>query len=160
MGTHHKGTKKEKRALDLFIKLARASESVMAAAGGAAREAGLSPSQFGALETLYHLGPMCQKELGSKMLKSGGNITTVVDNLERRGLARRARDGKDRRYITVSLTPKGSRLIGRLFPRVLEEVVSTVSSLAPAEQEEASRLLRKLGLGAARRRGERRLRRL
>ncbi|MGK7346086.1 MAG: MarR family winged helix-turn-helix transcriptional regulator [Candidatus Nitrospinota bacterium M3_3B_026] len=153
MGTHYEGTKKEKRALDLFIKLARASESVMAGPGAAARAAGLSPSQFGALETLYHLGPMCQRELGRKMLKSGGNITTVVDNLERHGLARRERDAEDRRYITVRLTPKGERLIVRVFPKVLAEIVEETAALTPAEQEEASRLLRKLGHGAARRRG-------
>lgn len=35
-------------------------------------EANLTISQFGVLEALLHLGPQNQKELGQKLLKSGG----------------------------------------------------------------------------------------
>ena len=47
---------------------------------------------------LLHLGPMHQRELGRKLLKSSGNITLVVDNLEKRGLVRREREREDRRF--------------------------------------------------------------
>ncbi len=40
----------------------------------------------------------------------------VVGNLARRGLVRRTRRPDDRRFITVTLTDKGRRLIGGMFP--------------------------------------------
>jgi MarR family 2-MHQ and catechol resistance regulon transcriptional repressor len=64
----------------------------------------LTISQFGVLETLYHLGAMCQTEIGSKLLRSGGNITLVIDNLEKQGLVRRQRDTEDRRLVNIHLT--------------------------------------------------------
>jgi MarR family 2-MHQ and catechol resistance regulon transcriptional repressor len=42
---------------------------------------------------------MCQSDIGSKLLKSSGNITLVVDNLEKRSLVRRQRDDNDRRMV-------------------------------------------------------------
>ncbi len=146
MGTHYKGTKEEVRALNALIKLTRAAESVGARLSGLILEAGLTESQFGALEVLYHLGPMHQRELGRKLLRSSGNVTMVVDNLEKRGLVRRQRGTEDRRVVTVHLTDEGRRLIGRVFPRHAAGVAAEMSVLSPAEQEELARLCRKLGL--------------
>ena len=51
----------------------------------------LTISQFGVLEALYHKGPLCQRDIAAKILKSTGNITMVIDNLEKRELVRRER---------------------------------------------------------------------
>src|SRR5437879_1514833 len=102
MGTHHEGTRAEVRALDALVKLMRAADSVSARLAETITGAGLSESQFGVLEALYHLGPLCQREIAVKLLRSSGNITLVIDNLEARGLVRRERQQEDRRYITVS----------------------------------------------------------
>jgi MarR family 2-MHQ and catechol resistance regulon transcriptional repressor len=123
----------------------RAASSVSARLGGSISEAGLTESQFGALEALYHLGPLHQCELGEKLLRSGGNITLVVDNLEKRGLVRRERETDDRRFVTVHLTDNGRRLVARIFPRHVARVVEEMKVLTPAEQEELGRLCRKLG---------------
>src|SRR5574341_2113627 len=104
MPTHYSGTPEETRALDTFIKLTRSVESLSARLGQHGSQGDLTPSQFGVLETLLHLGPLCQSEIGSKLLKSSGNITLVIDNLEKRGLVRRIRRQDDRRFIPVSLT--------------------------------------------------------
>ena len=149
MGTKHRGSRRERRALDVFIKLVRATEAVARRSGLEIARAGLTESQFGVLEALYHLGPMCQRELGSKTLKSGGNITLVVDNLERRGLVRRRRSPEDRRFITVSLTAEGKRLMADLFPRHAARVADEIGALTAGEQKELDRLLKKLGLGRA-----------
>src|SRR5436190_22685494 len=110
-------TETERLALDAYVKLMRASESLISLLSPEMQAAGLTWSQFGVLEALLHLGPLCQKELGEKLLKSTGNITMVVDNLEREGLVRRERRAEDRRYITVSLTDTGDALIRELFPK-------------------------------------------
>ncbi|MFH0879598.1 MAG: flagellar hook capping FlgD N-terminal domain-containing protein, partial [Lentisphaerota bacterium] len=54
-------------------------------------------AQFSALECLGHLGPMMIGELTRKQLVSGGNMTVVVDNLEKEGLVKRVVNAKDRR---------------------------------------------------------------
>ena len=85
MGPRHQGSKAETLALDAYLKLMRAADSV-AARAHVALPAHLTLTQFAALEALYHLGPLFPSELASKLLKSGGNLTLVVKNLERDGL--------------------------------------------------------------------------
>lgn len=53
----YRGSKDEIRALSLYVKLVRASESVSARIHAHLSEAGLTVSQFGVLEALLHLGP-------------------------------------------------------------------------------------------------------
>ena len=129
MGTRYIGTKKETGALNAFIKLIRAAQSVSGRVEAHLSEIGLSVSQFGVLEALYHLGPLFQKDLASKILKSTGNITMVVDNLEKRGLVERVRDDKDRRHYSVRITEKGSGLIQSFFPGHVVRIVKEMGAL-------------------------------
>ncbi len=149
MGTRYRGKPEEVRALDAFIKLMRASDAVGARVHKGIGASGVTPTQFGILEALYHLGPSCQRMLAGKVLKSGGNVTVVVDNLEKRGLVARERDEHDRRFVTVRLTREGQKLIRRLFPLARDAIVRELAALRPGEQEEMARLLRKVGRGAA-----------
>lgn len=144
--TSYKGTRDEVRALSAFVKLMRASESVSARVHRHLADAGLSVSQFGVLEALYHLGPLSQSEIAKKVLKSTGNITLVVDNLEKGELVKRERQEVDRRYYTVRLTVKGRKLIGDIFPRQAARIMEEMSALSSAEQETLGNLCRKLGL--------------
>jgi len=146
MPTHYRGSAQERAALDAYIKLMRAADSVTARLDPPMRAAELTFGQFGALEALLHRGPLCQRDLGRKLLRSGGNITVVVGNLARRGLVRRHRGPQDRRFVTVTLTDKGRRLIGGIFPRHVRHVVRELGVLSPPEQAELGRLCRQLGL--------------
>jgi MarR family 2-MHQ and catechol resistance regulon transcriptional repressor len=145
MATRHQGSAAEKRALDAYIKLRRAVNAVSLREGEVMRAAGLTESQFGALEALHHLGPLCQHELAGKVLKSAGNMTTVVDNLERRGLVERRREGDDRRVVTVHLTDSGRDLVREVFPPVVEVLVDAFSALSARQQEQLAALCRRLG---------------
>lgn len=147
MPTHYQGTTEEIRALNTFIKLNRAVESLLARLIQGGSMENLTVSQFGTLETLFHLGSMCQTELGSKLLRSGGNITLVIDNLEKQGLVRRQRDADDRRMVNIHLTEAGRALIARIFPIHLERIVQELSTLTPLEQDTLANLCRKLGKG-------------
>ena len=146
MGTHYEGRPAEIRALDAYIKLTRAVSAVEARLAPGAAQAGLTPTQLGVLEALLHLGPLGQRTLGDKLLTSGGNVTMVIDNLERRGLVRRERRDDDRRNVVVHLTPEGRRLIGRVFPGHVRAIVDAFAELSPAEQATLGRLAKKLGL--------------
>jgi len=146
MGTHYRGTPAEVAALDAYIKLMRAADSVTARAH-AGLPKGLTLAQFGVLEALLHRGPLCQSELAAKVLKSAGNLTLVVDNLERDGHVARERDPKDRRYVTVRLTPKGKKFIAELFPRIAASITRELATLTPAEQAMLGELCKKAGRG-------------
>ncbi len=149
MPTHHQGPPTEVRALDAFIKLVRAAGSVLAGANRPIAAHGLTVGQFGVLESLLHLGPLHQCDLARKHLQSGGNITMIVDNLEKAGLVRRERLAEDRRYVRVHLTDAGQERIEAVFPAHVQIIVERFAALTPAEQEELGRLCRKLGTGTA-----------
>lgn len=146
MGTKHQGTASEQRALDAYIKLSRAANAVEARINRHLTDAGLSISQFGVLEALYHLGPLHQGDLAQKILKTSGNLTLVVENLAKRGLVERRRDERDRRYVRVLLTDAGRDLIHRIFPHHVARVEAAFAPLDAREQETLARLCRKLGL--------------
>ncbi|MCP3928196.1 MAG: MarR family transcriptional regulator, partial [Bacteroidetes bacterium] len=127
-----------------YIKLLRAAESVSSDVLKMIKASNLTASQFGVLEALFHLGPMCQKELAIKILKSTGNITLVVDNLEKRKLVTRKVHKKDRRFFTIALTPKGSELIAKLFPMHAQDITKRMDLLSTKEQIQLGELCKKL----------------
>jgi len=146
MGTHFKGTKKEILALNVYIKLIRAAESVCTRVHAQTIDKDLTLSQFSILEALFHLGPLCQKDLACKLLKTGGNITMVVDNLEKQGLVQRERSIKDRRYFTINLTKEGNALIEKIFPKHVNAIVDELSVLSDDELKQLDKMLKQVGI--------------
>lgn len=132
-------------ALNTYTKLMRAAESVTSRVSRFMSAANLTISQFGVLEALYHKGPLCQRDLGAKILKSTGNITLVIDNLEKNGLVRRERNSNDRRYFTVHLTQEGLNLITKVFADVEAAIVAEMAILSENDQELLGRLCKRLG---------------
>ena len=145
MGTRYLGTTEEVTALNAYIKLVRATESVSHRLHRHLESSKLTVTQFGVLEALFHLGAMHQRDLAEKLLKSGGNITLVIDNLEKRQLVKRDRLLRDRRCISVSLTPAGKQLISDLFPAHVDAIAQQMKILSLDEQAELGRLCKKLG---------------
>jgi MarR family 2-MHQ and catechol resistance regulon transcriptional repressor len=146
MGSHYKGSKKEIRALDTYIKLIRAADTLSSGININLSNAGLTESQFNVLDALYHLGPLTQKQLGKKLLKSGGNITMVIDNLEKRNLVKRRRGERDRRVFFVDLTLQGKRQVENILPKQVSRIKNEMSTLSKGEQNELQRLCKKLGI--------------
>ena len=145
MASHYDGTVEETNTLNAFIKLMRATESVNHRLSRHLSEADLTISQFGVLEGLLHLGHRNQKEIGEKLLKSGGNITLVIDNLEKRGFVVRKKDSNDRRALIISLTVQGKSFIEDFFPLHLSKINEEFSVLTEKEKSELGRICKKLG---------------
>jgi MarR family 2-MHQ and catechol resistance regulon transcriptional repressor len=146
MKGRYRGNKAEIRALKTYVKLMRAAESVTARTHRHLSSTGLTISQFAVLEALYQLGSLSQREIGQKILRSSGNITMVIDNLEKNGLARRKRPEADRRFFIVHLTDKGYHLINKIFPPHAAVIAEDLGVLTAAEQDALGRLCKKLGL--------------
>lgn len=145
MASQQLGREEERRVLDTYVKLRRAVNTLRTCESEHMRTAGLTESQFGVLEALDHLGPMCQKDLARKILRSAANLSTVIGNLERRRLVTRQRSSDDRRVLTVHLTAKGRRLIRSIFPDHAAALVDAFAVLTGEEQELLGALCKKLG---------------
>ena len=142
------GSNKEARALRTYVKLMRAAESITARVHKHLSSVGLTVSQFGVLEAIYHLGPLSQRDLGRKILRSSGNITMVIDNLEKRRLVQRERNTSDRRVIVIHLTKEGQKLIHEIFPSHATLITRELGVLKAADQKILGDLCKKVGMGA------------
>jgi len=140
-----KPPEQEKSVLTLYTRLMRAANSVTEKMHRHLLDHDLSISQFGVLEALYHLGPLCQKDIGHKILKTSGNITLVIDNLEKRNLVTRRNDPEDRRRMIVQPTVSGLALIRAIFPGHSKTAFKVFSVLDSREQQTLGILLKKLG---------------
>jgi MarR family transcriptional regulator, 2-MHQ and catechol-resistance regulon repressor len=141
----HGGSAEERRALDAYVKLSRALATVDARIHRPLADAGLTASRFGVLEALFHLGPLNQRELGRKILKSSGNVTVVIDHLEQGGLVARGRDPHDRRNVVVSLTPAGRSRIEAVFPDHVRRIVDAFAALDASQITQLAALAKRLG---------------
>ncbi|MBI1823437.1 MAG: MarR family transcriptional regulator [Nitrospirae bacterium] len=131
-------------ALSSYLSLIRASDFLTSQISFKCENQGLTISQFGILDALYRGGAQCQKELGEKIFKSSGNITLVIDNLEKRGFVRRERMGDDRRFISIHLTDDGRKVISEVLPKVANFIQEELKVLSGEEQQFLRSICRKL----------------
>jgi MarR family 2-MHQ and catechol resistance regulon transcriptional repressor len=142
-----KGTPAQERALSTYVKLERAASAAFAYARVGLEEAGLTLGQFAVLEALYHVGPQCLGDLARRILTSSGNLTLVIDNLQKRGLVKREQQGKDKRFVLACITPAGEKVIAKIFPEHARRITEIMARLKPEEQDRLGDLCRKLGKG-------------
>ncbi|WP_303852454.1 MarR family winged helix-turn-helix transcriptional regulator [Seleniivibrio woodruffii] len=131
--------------METFLKLVQTAEEVSGCAYTHLKDFGLTVSQFGVLEALYTKGAMCQKDIAEIIRKTTGNMTTVIDNLEKGGLAERRKDQNDRRFFTVSITEKGMDLLNMVYDRYKNNVERVMSRLGSEDRQSLVLILDKLG---------------
>lgn len=120
-------------AVAAYVKLIRTAEALHTEVSRHLAPHGLTASQFSTLKVLRLHGPLAQKDIASYLLRTGGNITVVVDNLQKQGLVRRLRDKADRRLVMVSLTPTGQSLFDELYSPHLERIERAMGALSEPE---------------------------
>lgn len=76
---------------------------------------------------------------------SSGNITYVVDKLEKKQVVRRRASTEDRRLIYAELTEQGKQFVEDVFPAHQDTIEQAVNGLSTEEKHLASKLLKKLG---------------
>jgi MarR family 2-MHQ and catechol resistance regulon transcriptional repressor len=86
--------------------------------------------------------------IGRRVDLTSGAITSAVDRLEAQGLVVRTADAEDRRTRFVSLTPKGTARIRKVFRVHKRAMEAATSSLTTAERETLIDLIKKLGRAA------------
>lgn len=146
MSSKYNGTNKEITSLDSYIILSRTTESLSSKINRILKEAGFTESQFKVLDALYHLGPLTQKALGQKLQTSGGNITMVIDNLEKRGLVKRIRGTDDRRLFSINLSNNGKTEIENVLPKVVKMITGEMKVLTKKEHKKLQSMCKRIGL--------------
>jgi DNA-binding MarR family transcriptional regulator len=104
----------------------------------------LTPAQFDVLAQLQVAEGATQRELAERLVVTEGNITQLVDRMQRRGLIERHAEGRCNR---LALTEAGARLAARVVPEHEAVIASLFSVLSASEQQDLRRLLRKLERG-------------
>lgn len=79
---------------------------------------GATQQQWAVLDILNGSGPtgIPLSELGKNLDVTKGNITGLIDRMERDGLAKRKDDPKDRRVIRAVVTAKGKKVLRDIQP--------------------------------------------
>lgn len=147
MPKRYPGMTADARAFACYVKLVRAGDGVLREAARPLALYDLTHSQFAVLDALQQGGPQCLSELARRILKTSGNLTLVVANLQKRRLVRRSA-GRDRRFATITLTPKGRNLVQSISPGYAAAIAGVMSRLSPREQETLVGLCGKLGQGS------------
>ena len=80
-------------------------------------------------------------ELSRLLMVTGGNVTAIVDQLEKEGLVERLDEPSDRRAFRIRLTKSGERSFTDMARAHEEWVVELLSGLSRREQDELLRLL-------------------
>ncbi|MDJ0686620.1 MAG: MarR family transcriptional regulator [Alphaproteobacteria bacterium] len=100
-----------KEALRLWLRLLDASRLIEDAVSSRLRDRyGVSLARFDLLAVLYAAeNGLTMGDIGRRLRVTGGNVTGLVDRLEKEGLAARRPHPTDRRAFFVALTAKGRR---------------------------------------------------
>jgi DNA-binding MarR family transcriptional regulator len=88
-------------------------------------------------------GGLKMNELSRMLMVTGGNVTAIVDQLEREGMVERL-EGDDRRAWLVRLTAPGRKTFAEMARAHEEWVVELLAGLSRREHDELLKLLAKL----------------
>jgi DNA-binding MarR family transcriptional regulator len=123
------------RKTEVADRLHSAAIHVLRRAAEEDRAAGLSRARLSALSVVVLRGPLTLGELAKAEGVRSATMTGIVNGLERDGLVRRRRHGRDKRSVNIEATGAGRRLLDRARARRIDHVVSRLDDLADDELE-------------------------
>jgi len=88
-----------------------------------------------------HREGLTMGELSRRMMVSGGNITVIVDQLEKEQLVQRKVAATDRRSFRVMLTASGRKSFARMATAHEQWVIDLFSGLDERQQEQLNQVL-------------------
>ena len=134
-----------KSALETWEKLAKVFNDFSKLNAKKIKSFGLTLPQFSIIETLGNFGSMKIGELNNLMIYNGGNMTLVLDQLEKMNYTRRTNSPTDRRAILIELTDEGFKLFNEIYPQHATSLKEKFVTLSVKEQKDLDGLLAKLG---------------
>lgn len=134
-------------ALAVWWHLARSFSLITRVGDRLLAQFGLTGPQLGVLRCIedaggsLHLG-----QIGEQMLVTCGNVTGVVDRLERAGYVVRERTDEDRRVVLARMTPEGQALCARATAALVEHFAALLDFMTPEEHRALAGQLERIHL--------------
>jgi DNA-binding MarR family transcriptional regulator len=91
-----------------------------------------------------HREGLKMNELSRLLMVTGGNVTAIVDQLEKEGLVERLDEPADRRAFCIRITRSGEKAFAEMARAHEQWVVELLGGLSRREQEELLKLLAKV----------------
>jgi DNA-binding MarR family transcriptional regulator len=128
---------------EVFLNLMRTADAFLRGSEEILKLVGLSHTQYNVLRILRGAGEqgLCCREVAERMITRDPDITRLVDRLERRGLLTRSRDSRDRRVITVRITPAGQKVLRDLDGPMVEHYRNLLSHMDKGDLRKLLELL-------------------
>jgi len=133
-----------KTNLKLVIAMARGYNNAFGKIEKNVKSFGLTLSEFGVLEFLYHKGDQPIQEIAKKILVTSGTITYVINKLIEKNFVERKQCTNDKRIFYIHLTKKGERKIAEIFPDHEKFLDDLFKGLAEGEKNLLIAKLKKL----------------
>ena len=119
------------RAADVLLRVA--AQSVVEV------ESVVTSPQLRVLVFIATHGPQNPGDVAAELGVHASNATRTSDKLVRLGLIERREDPADRRYVQLSLTPDGQRLVERVIEHRRNAVAAVLAAMPADERDAAAR---------------------
>lgn len=107
-------------------------------------ELGVTVAEWVTLRSLYNRAPCTLGELSEQMGVDLGATSRLVERLIKKKLASRKASPKDRRYVTLDLSPSGRKLIPKIAREADLNDAAFFDCLGKADKEHILRIMRSL----------------
>jgi DNA-binding MarR family transcriptional regulator len=91
-----------------------------------------------------HRDGLKMNELSRMLMVTGGNVTAIVDQLEKEGLVERLDEPDDRRAFRIRLTRSGEKTFAEMARAHEQWIVELLGGLSRRDQDELLKLLAKV----------------
>lgn len=124
--------------------LGRAWSALQEAYDRAVEPLGLTGRQGGVLMNCVRGEANTPAELAAFNALDISSMSRMLDRLEKKGLITRSRNGKDRRQVTVTATPKGRALLSKATPMAAQVAVKAWRNVTEREKKLLRNIVYKL----------------
>jgi DNA-binding MarR family transcriptional regulator len=108
---------------------------------------GLTPPEWRAMAVLAGFQPLSANGICQRTNMDKVRVTRAIARMIEAGLVSRQEDATDRRYVSLSLTAKGTEVYGQILPLVQAREAEILSALSVDEITALDSILRKLTNG-------------
>lgn len=109
----------------------------------------LSAVKMNALLMIKHVGKdkgLSQNEICKRMIVTPGNITRLLDRLQKEGWVERLPSKSDRRVNLIRITPKASTLLDKVWPSYRKKINEICHLIPSTDRTQATQALHHLRL--------------
>ena len=134
------------RALRLWLRLLTCTQMIERVVRSRLRSRfGTTLPRFDLMAQLArHPEGLKMSELSERLMVTGGNVTAIVDQLEKEGMVERLDEPADRRAFRIRLTRAGEKTFAEMAREHEEWVVQLFAGVSGREQDELLKLLAKV----------------